>query len=89
MIHGLKRYYHIIPTMQYKFNNMLNIKSGKRLLKDADKLGTPSPLPTSFKKLTDQEKRFIQFYLSVCGLSRIDKGTGIIQTLTSYTAFYH
>ena len=44
--------------------------------------------PISFENLTDRRKRFIQLDLIV-DLSRIDEGTGIIQTLASNNAFYH
>ena len=45
--------------------------------------------PTSFENLIDRVKRFIQLDLTVFGLSKIDEGTGIVQTLTSNNAFYH
>ena len=43
--------------------------------------------PTSFENLIDRVKRFIQLDLTVFGLSKIDEGTGIVQTLTSNNAF--
>ena len=71
-----------------------NVKSVKYcLFKDACKLGTLFFLskktkrkdvirraPTLFENFTDQVKRFIQLDPTVFGLSRIDEGTGIIQT---------
>ena len=45
--------------------------------------------PTSFENLIDRVKRFIQLDPTVFDLSRVNEGTGIIQTLTSNIAFYH